>query len=195
MPDNIVNVWQNNLYLAGTPAQHDKKTMPPQESEQFLEWTFPYRTTLFEQFWQIIFSIILLLIVGLILRLPEMLNFIFIGVFCFAPIIMKLFVTSIALALKRPRPNRILRMDRQMMILTDTNAWGIEERKMNVNGANVSAASLCFFDRIFTFDSYRVCSAYHVKIARNDEMFFFPCRDEGEQNRIIKQIKELITLQ
>ena len=90
-------------------------------------------------------------------------------------------------------PKRKLRVNRQAITLTDTTVWGAKERRMSANGARISAVHLDFFERLFTFDLYRIDSAYHIEIARNGETFLFPCNDEREQSQIIKQIKEFLS--
>jgi len=61
---------------------------------------------------------------------------------------------------------------------------------MFADGAKFYCAHLDFFERLFTFDLYRVCSAYHIEIVQIGETFLFPCVDEREQSQIAGKIKD-----
>ena len=63
---------------------------------------------------------------------------------------------------------------------------------METSGAAIRAVYMSFYTRLFTFNRFKIPSAYHVEITRYGEMFLFPCIDEKEQKQIIEQIKQLI---
>ena len=106
---------------------------------------------------------------------------------------MLLFNLVITLLASRGSFSRTLRVDRQVITLTDTTVWRTNfERRMHTDGATFSAAHLDFFEHVFTFDKYKPDSDCHVKITRNDQTFLFPCRDGKEQWQIIKQMKEFL---
>ena len=90
-------------------------------------------------------------------------------------------------------PKRKLRVNRQKITLTDTTILKTKERQMNANGTKISAVHFDFFERLFTFDLYRVDTAYHIEITRDNETFLFPCNDEREQSQVIKQINEFLS--
>ena len=169
--------------------------------KQFLEWTFHHRLSKMHIAWGI-GDLFLQMIVALglippiallgwvIPRPPE--TVIMIGVSCFALLLVILIIVCIThLALYGP-PTRTLRVDRQMITLTNTTLWRAKERRMDANGAKFYAVHFDFFERLFTFDTFRIDSAYHIEIIRSDETFLFPCVDEQEQSRIIQQIKEFL---
>ena len=87
-------------------------------------------------------------------------------------------------------PRRTLRINHQAIILTDTTIWGPKERRRNAAGAKFRTVYLDVLNRIFTFDMYRMNSAYHIEITRNGETFLFPCEDETQQRQILKTIGE-----
>ena len=89
-------------------------------------------------------------------------------------------------------PKRKLNANRQWITLTDTAGWGAKERRINVSGAKICAVHFDFFERLFTFDLFRIDYAYQIEISRGSETFLFPCNDEREQSQIIKQINEFL---
>ena len=168
--------------------------------EQFLEWTFQHRRSgmYVPHFFVQLF---LMLLIGIsVTFLMEMIPIprgaglsgtaliVFLVMFGALPIILLMLLIE-----WDKMPKRKLRVNRQAITLTDTNAWGAKERRMSANGAKISAVHLDFFERLFTFDLYRIDSAYHIEIARIGETFLFPCNDEREQSQIIKQIKEFLS--
>ena len=99
-------------------------------------------------------------------------------------------VLLILFALLGQRSSRTLRINRRTITLTDTLAFGTKERQMFADGAKFYCVHLDFFERLFTFDLYRMGSAYHIEIVQVGETFLFPCNDEREQLQITGKIKE-----
>ena len=87
-------------------------------------------------------------------------------------------------------PSRKLRINRQTITMTDANFLGAKEYQMTTSGAKIRAIHFDFFERLFTFQHYRICSAYHIEISRIGETILFPCVDETEQRQILAKIKE-----
>jgi len=172
--------------------------MQPSPHEQFLEWTFRRRLRgmHFVQGCvtlplQLLLVVPVLILVSLI---PDMIADwvvlpLAISVLCV------LFFISMFVLLLRPNkmPSRTLRIDWQSIVMTETTIFGTKKRKMDTSGAICSAVHLNLFERLFTFDLFRVDSAYHIEITRNNETFLFPCNDEREQSQIIKHIKEFLS--
>jgi len=168
-------------------------TMSSPPPAQFLEWTFQFRWTgmyivcfLFD-FLQAIICIPLV-ICYLLFRSPQAWEIPFL---LFGLVVSVIIVPLIIIVWNEP-PRRTLRIDRRIITLTDMGPLRSRERRMNTDGAKFSAAHLDFFDRLFTFDGYKVSFAYHIQITRNGETFLFPCHDVMEQSQIIKKIKEFL---
>ena len=86
-------------------------------------------------------------------------------------------------------PSRKLRITRQTITLTDTGGiYGPQTRHMTTTGAKFRAVYLDSRDRLLTYDTYRMNSAYQIEITRNSETFLFPCDDETQQRQILKTI-------
>jgi hypothetical protein len=178
--------------------------MPPQESEQFLEWTAKHHFSgmyVLHFIGSMIFMLILSIPVSLIPspfppgalymdgKGPIIVLVVFPALFGVLLIIMCILPTK-----RNKMPSRTLRVERQSIILTDNTVWKTKERRMDSVGAKICAVHQDFFSRLFlTLDMYQMDTAYYIEISRNGETLLFPCRDEWEQSRIIKQIKELIT--
>ena len=165
--------------------------MTSQVSEQSLEWK--YRNRLCGMHFVHGFVIMMPLQVVITIFTPMLIRLIpvailmpiTIGVFC----LMTLLV-MIVLLIPSKQPHRILRIDQLMITLTDTGIFGKRERWIDINGTEFSAVRLDSFERLLTLDMYRTSSAYHIKITRYDETFFFPCNDAIQQQQILKTIKE-----
>ena len=174
------------------------ESIPSSPPAQFLEWTFLYGMSdgmfiayIFGAvFLQTLIGVLILVILDFLCRFVFPLYLVLICCFVFITLVWLMLALSNR---NGPPASRTLRVDRQTITLTDTSVWGPEERRMKVDGAiQFYAAHLDVFERLFTFDSYLVCSVYHVKFIRNSESLLFPCRDEWEQTQIIKRIKEFL---
>jgi len=159
--------------------------MPPLESEQALEWTFQLRPGGMFILRCFLDQIIIGVPVGCLIALiaPPTTVILAIGLFGLALLIL--------FALFGKRASRTLRISRQTITLTDAHAFGTKERQMFADGAKFYCVRLDFFERLFTFDMDRICSAYHIEIVQIGETFLFPCHDEKEQLQIAGKIKEL----
>ena len=140
----------------------------PLPAERFLEWSFhPRFFGMF--FWvQILISIPLSWLALPIPRHPVILA---LCLFWLALIAL----LCIRFVFSGKQAGRTLRINHQMITLTDTNAQGVKERQMDTAEAKVCAVHLDFLDRLFSFDSYRMDSAYHIEITNIGESFLFPC--------------------
>jgi len=168
--------------------------MPPSESEQTLEWTFQHRLCGKMQAAWFVRDLVLLILLSFIpnlipfSRIPDAI--INTGLICFTLFLFILILYALLYFLTGGRPSRTLRLNRQTIILIDTHAFGVKERRMNVVGAKVRTVHFDFFERLFTFDLYRMGAAYHIEIVQNGETFLFPCADEKEQLQIAGKIKD-----
>jgi hypothetical protein len=168
--------------------------MPSQESEQFLEWTAHLHFSgvhIIHFLGSMLLTVILTPFFDLIPPprgegLSPTNLIIFIILFGALLIILPLAVIAWD---RMPKPT--LRVDQHTITLTDTTTIRTKERRMDATGAKVRAVYIDFLDRLCTCD-HRTGTAYHIEITRNGETFLFPCCDEEEQSRIIKQIKALI---
>ena len=172
--------------------------------EQFLEWTYKYhhgRGLAFEfthRFTGILFCVIVLAAIIIVFLTgppqadysPNRHTYVRFGIIISLVVVMLIcWLVNGSLT-----PSRKLRINRQMITLTDTGGlWGQKEYRMSTAGAKFSAVHLTFFERTFALDIFRQNSVYHVKITRHNQTFFFPCNDEREQSQIIKQIKEFLS--
>ena len=168
--------------------------MQPPPPEQFLEWTFPYHLSggmFFAYFCSQ--SVIGIFLIPFALLVPYTLKIVVTVIAVGFLVGFLLYMGAIFLLVPYKPPNRKLRIDRQKITMTDTHTLGTKERRMKTDGAKFFAVCLGFFERLFTVDPYRTCSAYHIKIARSGEAFLFPCIDEREQSQIINTMKEWCT--
>ena len=157
------------------------------KGEQTLEWTFQLRICGVSIVHIFLGNAIVGVPVGMLMPLIPPLPNVIIEVFgiCFALLVFVLLL----FALSGERPNRKLRINCHTITLTDTNAFGTKERQMFADGAKFYCVHLNFFERLFTFDMYRMSSAYHIEINQIGEIFLFPCTDKREQLQIAKRIK------
>ena len=162
------------------PSPHITMIQP----EQTLEWAISLRFRGMYAFYHLFVDTILgILVMMLLLLFPRSLIIDSIILLpCIALLVLIIFFGN--------RPSRKLRVDRQAITLTEINTFGTRERRMTTAGVKVRAAYLDFFERLFTFDFFRACYAYHIEVSRNGETFLFPCNDEAEQRQIIAKIKE-----
>jgi len=171
--------------------------------EQFLEWTF-------QRHWSgmriaLMIGFVLLMLVAAspkwLVPLPALKEpgvYVIFGLLClvlfFIPIVIHfLFAPPVP-------PSRTLRIDRQIITLTDIDLCGhfatkakTKEHRMSVGEVKFSVIHFGFSERLFSSAPYSIDSAYHIKITRGSETFLFPCNDEREQSQIIKQIKEFLS--
>jgi len=150
------------------------------QPEQTLEWVISLRFRGMHVVYDIILGIPVMMFLSLIPRSLVISCVILLP--CVALLVFIIFFGN--------RPSRKLRVDRQAITLTEINTFGTRERRMTAAGVKVRAAYLDFFERLFTFDFFRACFAYHIEVSRNGEAFLFPCNDEAEQQQIIAKIKE-----
>ena len=171
--------------------------MTSQISEQSLEWTYQRRWKKInaahgtayvvgsELLGLVVVIPIMILLSMVIPRPPDIV--IIIGLIVFAV----LFLLAISFALLfGGMPSRKLRVNRQTITMSDTTVWGTKEHRMTTAGAKFCGIYFDFFERVFTFDTFRADSAYHIEITRNGETFLFPCDDEAQQREMLKIIKE-----
>jgi len=160
------------------------------QPEQTLEFTYKhcpssvFGMAFVHQFmWSIISAPVVLLGVLLLPRHDMVFTFCIVLLFCIA-----LFVLYAVLFCEWP--NRKLYINRHAFILTTTRALGTKECRINAVGANVHAVHLGFFERLFTFDYYKIVTAYHIEVWQIGESFLFPCVNEADQRQIIARIKD-----
>ena len=159
------------------------------QPEQTLEFTYQHRIRsgfgmmFIHQFIANIFFAPVLLAVLLLPRQDIVLTLCIVLLFCIA-----LFVLYAVFFCERP--NRKLYINRHAFILTITHALGTKECRINADGAEVHTVHLGFFERLFTFDYYKIVTAYHIEVSQIGESFLFPCVDEAEQRQIIARIKD-----
>ena len=160
------------------------------QPEQTLEWTYYNRLRsgfvmmcIYQHVHGIIFVTPVILL--LVLFIPHEIGFIFGIILLFCCVLL-----ALCALLFCERPSRTLRVNRHIFTLTTTNVFGTKESQMNASGAMFRAVHLDFFERLFTFDFYRIVTAYHIELSRSGESFLFPCVNETEQRQILAKIKE-----
>jgi heme/copper-type cytochrome/quinol oxidase subunit 4 len=172
--------------------------MTQQETDQSLEWTFQPRNDWMREARVIKHCIIAIALAPLLALIPfqfQMPDF-FAKEPIFWLVVSGISLTTAVILLTCFKGNKkqglALRIDQRAIILTNTRAYSVEERRINATGAKVFAVYHGFFKRLFL--AVDKVSPYYVKITSwNHEPFLFPCNNEMEQRQIVAKIEQIIS--